>query len=262
MYSKDYFEKILSDMEEIQANRQEELAYCPEGRIIQEKRKDKEFIFQLTQKEDGKKKRKLIEKDGAILKGILRRLYLEEEIATLEHNIKIIKDLTGNYKSFDSSDILRRMPKRFQNFPPGYFFPQPVEDGWENEPYEQSDFMPERKIHMTSRGLLVRSKSEISISEEFYKFKIPFRYEQVLRIGEYRIVPDFMPRNKRTGQQFYWEHCGMPGNEKYMKRHKWKMNLYESVGIVPWKNLIVTYDGEDGTLNLAEIESVIKNKLL
>ena len=77
MYSKDYFEKILSDMEEIQANRQEELAYCPEGRIIQEKRKDKEFIFQLTQKEDGKKKRKLIEKDGAILKGILRRLYLE-----------------------------------------------------------------------------------------------------------------------------------------------------------------------------------------
>lgn len=262
MYSKGFFEKILSDLREIQANRQRELAGCPKGRIIQEKRKEKEFIFQLTQKEDGKKKRKLVEKDGDILKGILRRIYLEEEIAALEHNIKIIEDLTEKYKSVNSSDILQRMPKRFQKFPPEYFFPQPIEEGWENEPYEQSDYMTERKIHMTSRGLSVRSKSELSISEEFYKFEIPFRYEQVLRIGEYQIAPDFMPRNKRTGQQFYWEHCGMPGNEEYMKHHKWKMNLYESVGIVPWKNLIVTYDGEDGTLNLAEIESVIRNKLL
>ncbi len=108
----------------------------------------------------------------------------------------------------------------------------------------------------------MRSKSELAISEAFYKYEVPFRYEQLLEIGAYKAAPDFMPRNKRTGEQFYWEHCGMPENEEYMKHHKWKMNLYESVGIVPWKNLIVSYDGADGTLNIAEIESVIRNRLL
>lgn len=40
------------------------------------------------------------------------------------------------------------------------------------------------------------------------------------------------------------------------------MNLYETRGIVPWKNLIVTYDDENGHINLAEIDSIITNKLL
>lgn len=38
--------------------------------------------------------------------------------------------------------------------------------------------------------------------------------------------------------------------------------MYEKAGIVPWDNLIVTYDGADGNLNLAIVESEIKNKLL
>ena len=36
--------------------------------------------------------------------------------------------------------------------------------------------------------------------------------------------------------------------------------MYESVGVVPWKNLIVTYDDEDGNINVGIIESEIKNK--
>lgn len=54
----------------------------------------------------------------------------------------------------------------------------------------------------------------------------------------------------------------MPGNRDYMKHHKWKMEMYESVDIVPWKNLIVTYDNENGTIDLGIIESEIRNKLL
>ena len=47
-----------------------------------------------------------------------------------------------------------------------------------------------------------------------------------------------------------------------MKKHKWKLEIYESVGIVPWKNLIVTYDNERGTIDIPVLESEIRNKLL
>ena len=54
----------------------------------------------------------------------------------------------------------------------------------------------------------------------------------------------------------------MPFDEKYMVRHKWKMEQYASVGIVPWDNLIVTYNDIYGNLDMRIIESEIVNKLL
>lgn len=38
--------------------------------------------------------------------------------------------------------------------------------------------------------------------------------------------------------------------------------MYERAGIVPWKNLIVTYDDETGNLDLRMIEAEIRNRLL
>lgn len=262
MYFEEDLARILADLSGRLAKSQNELAQCPEGSLVHEIRNKDDWFFQFQRTIDGKRRRNLIKRDGKVLKGLLRKNYLQSEISILKKDVKILEKTLEGYISFAPDDILERMPARFKAFPRDYFFPQPEEDDWASQPYEQSSYKIERKIHTTSRGLLVRSKSELAISEAFYKYEVSFRYEQVLEIGTYRVAPDFMPRNKRTGEQLYWEHCGMPENEEYMKHHKWKMNLYESVGIVPWKNLIVSYDGADGTLNIAELESVIKNKLL
>ncbi len=85
--------------------------------------------------------------------------------------------------------------------------------------------------------------------------------EQVLHIGTKSFAPDFTIR-RSDGTLFYWEHCGMTGSETYMQRHKVKLSMYESIGIVPWKNLIVTYDDPQGCVRLSVIESEIRNKLL
>lgn len=281
-----YFDHLLEDLRERVKKSKLELAVLPEGSLQIEKRNGVPFYFQAirtTEEMDVERtesieqneqeaalqkqtriinKRHAINKHPEIVKGLIRRTYLERELAVLEKNVKALETMTKAFCEVAPDDILERMPERFRSFPKEYFFPQPKEDDWASQPYEQSSYKTERKIHTTSRGLLVRSKSELAISEAFYKYDVPFRYEQILEIGTYRVAPDFMPRNKRTSEQFYWEHCGMPEDEEYMRHHKWKMNLYGSVGIVPWKNLIVSYDGVDGTLNIAEIESVIKNKLL
>ena len=40
------------------------------------------------------------------------------------------------------------------------------------------------------------------------------------------------------------------------------MRIYAEAGIVPWKNLIITYDSEDGILDLEAVEAEIKNKVM
>lgn len=135
------------------------------------------------------------------------------------------------------------------------------DEEWMANPYEISLYRTEERRHTTSRGLKVRSKTEVLIAEKLYEFKLPFHYEEVLHIGEKTVVPDFTVR-VRGGKRFYWEHCGLMNNEDYKWRHKKKLELYEAAGIVPWKNLIVTYDNDEGSINLAVIESEIRNKLL
>ena len=51
-------------------------------------------------------------------------------------------------------------------------------------------------------------------------------------------------------------------SKEYREHQKWKIEVYEKASIVPWKNLIMTYDDEDGNINAGIIESEIKNKLI
>ena len=54
----------------------------------------------------------------------------------------------------------------------------------------------------------------------------------------------------------------MTHDENYINYNRWKQGQYEQAGIVPWDNLIVTYDSEDGILNIPLIESEIIYRLL
>ena len=62
-------------------------------------------------------------------------------------------------------------------------------------------------------------------------------------------------------EQFYWEHAGMMDDPYYRNRHERKMVILESAGIVPWKNLIVTYDN-DGIINVPMIKSIIEHEVI
>lgn len=107
----------------------------------------------------------------------------------------------------------------------------------------------------------MRSKSELLIAEKLYEFDVPFRYEEIIHINGQRFSPDFRIMLPDKGVK-YWEHCGMMENMQYRIRNSRKMTEYEKAGIVPWKNLIITYDTMDGGINLAAVEAEIRNKLL
>ncbi len=261
LYTKGYFEQILSELEMQIENNNKELRSCPEGTVRKETRAGQPYIFMVNPRRDGREERRLINKQPELLQRLLRRNYLICENAALEHDVKLLRNFIKSFQDTMPSTLLSEMPKRLRSFSPELFFPQAA-DAWQEQEYEQSDYKPEAKVHRSSRGLLLRSKSELSIAELFYVYEVPFHYEQVLHFGKHKLVPDFMLKNKRTGKLYYWEHCGLVNNPSYMEHHRWKLGVYEKAGIAPWDNLIVTYDGADGNLNLAIVESEIKNKLL
>lgn len=241
------------------------LAGCPPGYLLKTKSAGRtEFIHIYYENGVRRKKRVKEESDEAIL--LIKKKCLETEAGILDNNLKLLETSLKGFIPTGAGSIMAGLPENLREYfslstdMPAVYSGKEIEQ-WAAAKYEQSDFMPEAKIHTTSWGLKVRSKSELLIAEKYHERGIPFRYEQVIRYGENIIVPDFTILRADL-KLFYHEHCGMPGNEKYMKHHKSKLDIYESLGIVPWDNLIVTYDSKDGNLDLRIIESEISNKLL
>jgi len=148
-----------------------------------------------------------------------------------------------NYSSMEYSDIARRFTNLFDK-------PEIIE--------YKKNFYEAGLIHRTARGELVRSKSEVIIADALFNKGIDYEYEKELHLNEDGIKsPDFTIEDAESGRKFYWEHCGMMSNETY--RHRWecKRMVYEKHDIVEGKNLIVSYDKANGSIDSQEIRKLI-----
>lgn len=144
-----------------------------------------------------------------------------------------------------------------------YFKPHSQEiSDWMNASFEQNPKYPENKIHKTSSGNMVRSKSEVLIDMVLYTHKIPFRYECELQLGEFRVYPDFTIMHPKTGKIIYWEHFGKMDDPKYNRNVGDRIQTYVNNGIVPSIDLIVTYETSFHPLSVDEVEKMVKEYFL
>lgn len=200
---------------------------------------------------------------------ILKGLCIDAKREIAETDAALIADIKDRFRDITGAEIIALMHKKYPKIDRSdiVIAVSELEDAgkepsrWALSDYVQSDYKPEEKIHTTSRELKVRSKSELIICEIFYKYGIEFRYEEVIYINGRRLEPDFIIRRRSDGKIFYWEHCGMMDLPGYRKRYFEKRDLYEFCGIVPWDNLIFTYDRE-GSIDSNYIESIVKTVLL
>lgn len=132
---------------------------------------------------------------------------------------------------------------------------------WMALPSPQTRYRPEDLNKKTTSGYYVRSKSEVVLAEKLREYRLPFKYEYPIQIGGHEYLPDFTVMRK-DGKLVYIEHCGLMNSEEYRKNFWQKMQAYALGGIVPWDNLIITYDDEDGNIDVNIIEAEIKSKIL
>ena len=210
------------------------------------------------------KKRITITKDRVLQVKIARQNILFGTLCEISRQIRTINDALSkiyedefspqrfaveNYNWFSNDELrlcMDNTPRR----------------SWTDEPYEKSGFRQHELTQMTSRGLLVRSKSELLIAEMLYKYGIEFRYEQIYRVpGCTPTAADFTIR-RADGKIFIWEHEGLVNSRSYLARQQRKAETYAKLGYVPWDNLIITYDTDGGNIDLRIVESIIKTRLL
>ena len=111
--------------------------------------------------------------------------------------------------------------------------------------------------HMTDKGDMVASKSEVLIADTLFALGIDYEYEKEYRLSNGQVVkPDFTIR-KKNGDIVFWEHAGLPDDPDYMAKHEWKVREYEKCGFTRSKNLILTFD-KNGALSSAEIRRMIE----
>lgn len=237
-----------------------ELSEAPGGAIIAVKRKGKYNYLHAERKQEGYV-RSGITHNEEMIRALCRKKYVAASLAAVKTDIKILKRALDAWQDTEHDRIIDSLPKVYKTLPEEYFGPMRglTPSSWATQPYRQSTYMPERRVHTTSRGLRVRSKSELLIAEKLYEHGIPFRYEQILTIDGIDYAPDFTLM-RADGTLVYWEHCGLTSSRGYMRRHWQKLQAYAEAGITPWKNLIVTYDDENGLLDLRSVESEIINR--
>lgn len=232
--------------------------------------------FYRAYREKGRRIRKSLSKDPDAIRVLARKEYLRVVIPALKNNVEIFDTSCAGLKDLGFETIMSQMSGSYRKLPEEAFFSKEVagvdclsgenEDRirrhreWAAEPYEKSDYMPEHRRFMTSAGFRVRSKSEQHIVEQLVNYGIPFRYEQVIHINNKRYSADFTFRD-RIGELFYWEHAGMMDVPKYVDGYHRKMDAFEKIDIVPWKNLLITYD-IDGVINVPMVKSIIEHDVI
>jgi ATP-dependent exoDNAse (exonuclease V) alpha subunit len=154
------------------------------------------------------------------------------------------------YSSDDRSETARRLTNLFVP-------PSPVEI--------EGRFFEDYLIHRTSRGEMVRSKSEVIIADHLARSGVVYGYEQPLTINGVTKYPDFTIEDMESGVNFFWEHCGMLHVPNYRRRWEEKLAWYKSHGILPSEDgggpgghLIISRDESNGSIDSAKITRIVK----
>lgn len=118
--------------------------------------------------------------------------------------------------------------------------------------------------YKTLQGEFVKSKSEVIIADRLTYHGVPYVYEITTAQDAFVEMryPDFLILNKRTGKEYFWEHLGRMGDPGYASGNQAKMEQFARQGILPGKNLIVSFECGDRPLSTEYVDSIIREILL
>ena len=145
---------------------------------------------------------------------------------------------------------------------------------WGTMAYRQNALHADNKRIVAAGGMRFRSKSEAAIAARYEYYGLPYHYDEVLRLEPsfkedlaqdgpacrpIYVSPDFITVRK-DGRIIYHEHLGLAGSPEYTAGFLQKLKNYMRCGIVPWDDLLITYDDPDGGLDLELVDALFRNR--
>ena len=161
---------------------------------------------------------------------LVKRKYLESRLRKFKQEEKRIDIYLKQYSLDEFSSYHVEEHPELQKLLSGVYVPLKQElDEWVNASYTNNPKEPQK-----------------------------FRYECLLQIQNVSVYPDFTIRHPVTGEVYYWEHFGMMDNENYAHNVYSKLQLYQSVGIIPSMQLLTTFETRQNPLDYEYVELLIQ----
>ena len=204
------------------------------------------------------------QKDIRLAERLAQKDYDKKVIQSAEKEINAISKYLAAVPGKSVEEIYKSLHKERQHLI------QPIlqtEDeyiaDWEQVDYSGKDFDIYSSKLYTAKGERVRSKSEVIIADTLNREKIPYRYEYPIYVEGWGTVhPDFTVLNIGERKEMYWEHLGMMDDLTYVEKALDKINVYAQNGILPGKNLILTFETSKAPLNQKIVQIMIEQYLV
>ena len=211
-------------------------------------------------------KRKYIRKrDIGIAAALAQKHYYSSVKPLVQKQLKELKQFVNKYPKDNLEEMYETLSdERKRLVKPLQPSVKQIIKNWEAEVYEKNTKYSENLKFETDQGELVRSKSEVIIANLLYQNQnhILYKYERPLELNvegrSKTIYPDFNILSKRTGKIIYWEHAGRMDDPYYVNDFVKKMNTYVTNGLLPGKDVILTYETQNNPLEISVVKRMIK----
>ena len=189
----------------------------------------------------------------ALAQALAQKEYSEKILSCTEERLYHIDALIADYEKNNLINLPNTYSKGKRRLISPYILnDNEFKNAWLNKPYTPNPDHPENLIFETAQGLKVRSKSEQIIAENFTRLNIPFKYEMPIYYATGKaIYPDFTILNVHSRTVVYYEHFGRMAEEAYLNHFFWKLKIYDSLGLLPGKNLLFTFEDKNHPFDFA-----------
>lgn len=204
-------------------------------------------------------------KNTEIVRSIAQREYYEEIIPVLRNTIRKLQMIEKLYDNHTLENCYNRQcDARKKLVVSAIMTIDEIIKQFNEEKYEPGIFEEHDKTEFyTIKGERVRSKSEMIIANELYRYNVPYHYKMPIQLQYWgKLVtrrPDFTVINPRNGKRYIYEHLGMMDNLDYVEANMKKIELYEKNGYLIGRNLVLTHETSKQPLNIAIVDSYIEN---
>ena len=203
-------------------------------------------------------------KNENLIKKLAQKTYNISVLKKAEHRLKQITKITKDYSDDEIENLYTSLHKdRMKLIVPVEQPWNQLVEKWHEQEYAGKEFKEGTPVILTERGERVRSKSEKMLADYFDKRRIAYKYEKPLYLkGHGTVYPDFTFLSPKTRQEIYWEHDGRMDDPDYARKAIRKIETYEKNGILPGKNLILTFETSQSILDMKVVEKLTKEYLI
>ncbi len=264
MVYREQLQHIYKDMKEHRRQLEKERECLPEGFLNIRTYNEKPYYTWQIPKKGRRKKvfRKGITRDKEQINRLVRKRYLDGALLRIDKDISLMENVIAQYREIDEAAVMKEFIHKHPELKEGLRYGNMSNEEWAADYRMPVGFYEDGLKSTTSSGSRMRSKGELIIASRLEFFGIPYRYEAKIQHPTVNRVPDFTIRRPKDGKVFYWEHLGRISDARYLEDNIRKLRQYAEIGITPWDNLIITYDQEDGGIDVRKIDAIIQGWLM